>query len=138
MSNCHSLRSIESRSGLKHDADHLAILIERAHIVEECRAFAAALVLGTVAQKVPVQLLDIVFSDGYVGPRMKDRFHEPRIARNFLFVPCGEFLDFEASEHLLDLSVGRLLPSIHRQAPGKVMQQHLKADTLVYCLPLRT
>ena len=67
-----------------------------------------ALILGAVAQKVPVQLLNMILRDGYVGPGMKDRFHDLGVSRNFLLVPCGEFLDFETSEHLLNLSVGQL------------------------------
>jgi len=41
---------------------------------------------------------------------VKDRFHDLGVSRNFLLVPCGEFLDFETSEHLLNLSVGQLAP----------------------------
>ena len=55
-----------------------------------------------------MQLLDMVFSDGYVGPGMEDRLHDLGIAGDFLFVSCGEFLDIEAGEHLLDLAVGQL------------------------------
>src|SRR5580692_4177553 len=107
----HAPRCIERRGGLKHDADHLAVGIKRAHIVAERLVFAAmALVLGTMAQKVPVQLLNMILRDGYLGPGMKDRFHHLGVARNFLLVPCGEFLDFKVGEHLLNLPVGELAP----------------------------
>ena len=39
---------------------------------------------------------------------MEDRLHDLGIARNFLLVPCGEFLDFKAGEHLLDFAIGQL------------------------------
>ena len=105
----HQPGCVERRGGLEDDGNLLAGIVKGCDTVRQRLVFAAMpVVLFAVAQKIAVELLDVVFRDRNLRPRMKDGFHDLGVSRNFLLVPCGEFLDFETSEHLLNLSVGQL------------------------------
>lgn len=98
---------VEGRGRLEHNADRFAVLIKGGDVVGKRLVFAAMpLVLLAVAQKVAVQLFDVILGDGDVLPGMEDCLRDLGIAGNLLFVAGVEPFDFQIGKQSLYLAVG--------------------------------
>lgn len=65
-------------------------------------------VLVAVAQEITMELFDVIFRDGNVGPGLKNGFHHLGITGDFLFVAAGETFDFQVGQQALHFPVGQL------------------------------
>jgi len=63
-------------------------------------------ILFAVFEQVAVHLLDMVFRQRDLFPRLEYQLHGFGVASHFLVISCMEELDFKAGQQLFDLSVG--------------------------------
>src|ERR1039458_4353760 len=105
----HPARGIEWCRRLEDNSNHLAIWIEGPNIVAQGLVFAAMpLVFVATAQKIAMELLDMVFRDRNLGPVMKDGLHHFGITGNFLLVAAGKSSDLQIGQQALDLAIREL------------------------------
>ena len=102
----HQTWRIEWRRSLKNDTDLFSVFVERGDAVRRCLVTAAMPgVFLAVDEQVTVNLLDVVFGDGNVLPRVENRLHRLGIARDLLFVAGGEGFDIQIGKQTFDLAV---------------------------------
>ena len=88
---------VEWCSGLEDDPHLFAAFIESRYVIGLSLVFAPVmLILFAVAEKVPMELLDVIVGKGNLLPRLEDQLQGFGISRHLLLVSCGERLDFEA------------------------------------------
>src|ERR1035437_4791317 len=105
----HPAWGIKGCRRLEDNSNHLAIWIEGPNVVAQGLVFAAMpLVFVATAQKIAMELLDMVFRDRNLGPCTKDGLHHFGITGNFLFVAAGKFSYLQIGEQALDLAIRKL------------------------------
>jgi len=78
---------------------HDSCFIKRTNIIGQALILSSmTLVLGTVAEKVAVQLLQMIFCDRDVGKGTEDGLHDFGVSGDFLFIASVEFLDLQLGE----------------------------------------
>jgi hypothetical protein len=66
------------------------------------------LIFDTVLQQVAVQMLQMVFGEADIGPRLKNHLHDLGIFGDFFLVAAGEFFDLKIGKQFLHLAIGQL------------------------------
>jgi hypothetical protein len=119
----HQPGCVKGRRGLEDAGNLLAGIIEGCDTVRQHLVLAAMpVVLFAVAQKIAVELLDVVFCDRNLRPRMKDGFHDLGVSSDLLLVAGGEGFDLQIGEHALYAAVG--------YPPRMSLQLHLPCSTV--------
>src|SRR5688572_1308567 len=87
----HQPGGIEWSRRFKNHADTSTVLVKSLDVVREFFVLAAmALIARRKFEENSVELLDVVFREGNVRPRIEDHLRGFGIAGNFLFISCLE------------------------------------------------
>ena len=81
-------------------------------------------VLFAVAQKIAVELLDVVFRDRNLRPRMKDGFHDLGVSSDLLLVAGGKGFDLQIGEQALHVAVGEFAALDARRGANALDGRH--------------